>query len=126
MYNTDLADLEALAKDLPRPTGYKVMVAVARVADKVGSIHLPEQYRALEDTASILGYVVAMGADTYADKDKFSQPYCKVGDWVMFRSYSGTRFRAAASGDEKGAEFRFVNDDQIEAVVPDPLIVERM
>ena len=45
--------------------------------------------------------------------------YCKEGDFVVMRSYSGTRFKVK---DEEGKyqEFRLINDDSVEAVVEDP------
>jgi co-chaperonin GroES (HSP10) len=42
-----------------------------------------------------------------------------VGDFVMFRSYSGTRFTV------DGQEFRFINDDTVEGTVDDPRAVMR-
>ena len=41
-------------------------------------------------------------------------PFCQEGDFVIFRSYSGTRFKI------HGKEFRLINDDTVEAVVEDP------
>jgi hypothetical protein len=41
-------------------------------------------------------------------------PWCKEGDFVLVRTYSGTRFKIY------GKEFRVINDDMIEAVVQDP------
>jgi co-chaperonin GroES (HSP10) len=106
---------------LPSPTGWKVLIAAAKVEDKKGSVLLPEHYTSLEDTASIIGCVMKLGADCYKDEEKFpGGPYCKEGDWVMFRSYSGTRFKLGKQ------EFRFLNDDQVEAIVPDPRLIERV
>ena len=52
---------------------------------------------------------------------KFSSgPWCSVGDYIMVRSYSGTRFKI------DGDEYRFINDDTPEAVVSDPDSVERV
>ena len=49
------------------------------------------------------------------DTEKFPNgPYCKEGDFVIFRSYSGTRFKVDKQ------EFRLINDDTVEAVVDDP------
>ena len=49
------------------------------------------------------------------DESKFPNgPYCKEGDFVIFRSYSGTRFKIDKQ------EFRLINDDTVEAVVDDP------
>ncbi len=50
---------------------------------------------------------------------KPSGPWCKVGDWVVFRAYSGTRMKMY------GQEFRLINDDTVEAVVDDPTGVVR-
>ena len=56
-----------------------------------------------------------MGDECYKDKEKVPNgPYCQKGDFVIFRSYSGTRFII------KGDEFRLINDDTVEAVVDDP------
>jgi len=117
-YKNDIADIAA---KLPKPTGYKLLVAAAKVEEKKGSVILPEEYRKLEDTASIIGNVISVGPDAYADEKKFPNgPYCKAGDWVMFRSYSGTRFKLGE------AEFRVINDDQVECTLDDPRIVERI
>lgn len=109
------------APTIPVPQGFKVMVALPDATTKTeGGVELPDQYVKLESTATIYGCVVAMGPDCYADKAKFpSGAWCKIGDWVMFRSYSGTRFRV----DEQ--EFRLLNDDMVEAVVRDPTKIRR-
>jgi co-chaperonin GroES (HSP10) len=120
MYETDL-DLSELAAKLPQPTGYKVLVAIAKASEKKGSIFIPEELKDRESTASIVGTVILIGSDAYADSKKFpSGPYCKIGDWITFRSYSGTRVKIGEQ------EFRFINDDQVESVLPDPLAIERV
>jgi co-chaperonin GroES (HSP10) len=61
-----------------------------------------------------------MGPDCYKDDRRFpSGAWCKVGDWVVFRAYSGTRMKMY------GQEFRLINDDTVEAVVEDPTGVVR-
>jgi co-chaperonin GroES (HSP10) len=76
---------------------------------------------------SIIGLVVDMGSGAYADKDRFPDgPWCKEGDFVMFRMNSGTRF--TIGGVEYrigGVEYRLMNDDSIEAVVADPTGIQR-
>jgi co-chaperonin GroES (HSP10) len=68
-----------------------------------------------EEVGSIVGFVLKLGPDAYADKLRFPNgPYCKEGDFVIMRSYSGTRFKV------HGTEFRLINDDSVEAVVDDP------
>jgi co-chaperonin GroES (HSP10) len=67
-----------------------------------------------EQTTSVL-FVVKVGPDAYKDSAKFpGGPWCKPGDFVMTRTYTGTRFKMY------GKEMRLINDDQIEGVVQDP------
>jgi hypothetical protein len=63
--------------------------------------------------------VVKLGSLAYGDMDKFPDgPWCQEGDYIMMRSYSGTRFKIHAEAGEQ--EFRLINDDMVEAVVADP------
>ena len=67
-----------------------------------------------------MGVVLDMGDQAYADKERFpTGPWCKVGDFVMFRPNSGTRFKV------NGQELRLLNDDSVQAIVPDPRGVVR-
>lgn len=119
MYSTDLAVSDK--EQLPAPKGYKLLIALPEIEKKTaGGIYIPDQLRDAEKTASIYGNVIAMGDDAYRDEDKFpSGPFCEVGDWVVFRSYSGTRLKV------NGQEFRLINDDSVEAVVKDPRQISR-
>lgn len=107
---------ESLLARLPKPTGYKLLIALPQIAEKTeGGVFMPDALKHDEATASIIGYVLEAGADAYADANKFpAGPWCKPGDFVIFRSYSGTRFKV------DGKEFRIINDDTVEAVVDDP------
>lgn len=105
---------------LPTPTGYRILIAIPKMDEKIGSILTPEAFRKAEETASIVGCVISLGPDAYADYDKYpTGPWCQEGDWVVFRSYSGTRLKI---GD---VEYRVINDDTVEAVVEDPRTVKR-
>lgn len=116
MYENVDALKEELRLKLPDPKGYKLLIALPKVKEKTdGGVFIPEDRRDAEGTASIIGFVVSMGDDAYGDKTKFPNgPWCKTGDFVIFRSYSGTRFKV------QGEEFRLINDDTVEAVVDDP------
>jgi chaperonin GroES len=117
MSNTKTAaPTEELLAKLATPAGYKLLIAMPEVEKTtVGGVYLPEGHRDAEGTASIIGYVIALGASAYKHPDKFPDgPWCKAGDFVIFRSYSGTRFKV------DGREFRIINDDTVEAVVADP------
>ena len=116
MYTGNTTTEEKVANQLPQPKGYKILIGVPEISDKTeGGVFMPDGLKAAEETASIIGFVMELGPDAYADKDKFPHgEYCKKGDFVIFRSYSGTRFKI------HGKEFRLINDDTVEAVVEDP------
>lgn len=116
MYTANKTEDETLLAKLPTPVGYHMLIAIPDMSDKTeGGVFMPDALRKAEETASIIGYVISAGAEAYQDVSKFpSGPYCQPGDFVMFRSYSGTRFKVG----EK--EFRLINDDSVEARVEDP------
>lgn len=116
MYKVEAITDESIVTKLPEPSGYRLLIAIPEVEDKTaGGVYLPDKLKDMENTASILGFVVKAGPDAYRDPDKFpTGPWCKEGDFVVFRSYSGTRFKL------RGKEFRLINDDTVEAVVDDP------
>lgn len=115
-----LSESAVEAKDIIKPVGYKILIAMPEPTEKIGSIHIPQDAAYRENTASITGYVLAVGPDAYRDNERFpAGPLCKEGDHVIFRSYSGTRFKVGKR------EFRMINDDTVEAVVSDPSKVER-
>jgi co-chaperonin GroES (HSP10) len=101
---------------LPKPSGYKILVALPNIEERTeGGIIKPDSVIEKESTAANIGFVMALGPDAYVDKDKFpSGAWCKEGDFVVMRTYSGTRMFV------DGEEFRMLNDDSIEGVVADP------
>jgi co-chaperonin GroES (HSP10) len=117
----DKSEEEAGNDYVPVPKGYRMLIAMPVVSEKTeGNIFLPDNHRAREETASIIGQVVDMGGDCYKDVGKFPNgPWCETGDWIMFRSYAGTRFKIGER------EFRLINDDTVEAVVKDPRHIKR-
>ena len=102
---------------LPVPVGYRVLVALPDIEERYegSEILKTEGEKNKEFILSILGIVLDMGEDAYKDPDRYPNgPWCKRGDYVMFRANSGTRFKIADT------EYRLMNDDSIEAVVRDP------
>lgn len=113
--------ISSIASQLPEPRGYKLLIALPEVEEKTdGGIIKSKSLIHEESISTVVGWVIAMGPDAYASFDRFpSGPYCQVGDWVVFRAFSGTRLKI------HGKEFRLINDDTVEAVVEDPRGVER-
>jgi co-chaperonin GroES (HSP10) len=114
-----LLEIEAA---IPKPVGYRVLVALPNVEETYGDSGLVKANETMrhEYILSIIGLVLDMGAEAYTDPDRFpTGPWCKPGDYVMFRANTGTRFKI---GDQ---EYRLMNDDSIEAVVPNPRMISR-
>jgi|TARA_R100000315_G_C5199002_1_gene116800 co-chaperonin GroES (HSP10) len=110
------------AKALPDPVGYKLLIAIPLKEEKTeGGILLPEDTRRREEAASITGMILKIGPDAYTDQERFpSGAWCKEGDWIVMRSYTGTRIEV------HGQEFRIINDDSVEAIVEDPRGIKRV
>jgi co-chaperonin GroES (HSP10) len=112
-----------LELELPIPVGYRVLVAMPDVEETFGDSGIIKSSKEihLDTVMSTIGLVLDVGEEAYSDKDRFpSGPWCKQGDYVMFRMNTGTRFKV------RGKEYRLMNDDSIEAVVADPRGVTRV
>lgn len=108
---------EGVASTVPDVKGYRILVAMPDVSEQYGDSGIVKTQEAVETegTSTIVGYVVRMGDDAYIDTERFPNgPWCKVGDFVVFKRYSGTRIAI------HGTKFRIINDDTVEAVVRDP------
>ena len=95
---------------LPKPVGYRLLIALPQVAETLmrGQVSSkPTLNVARDHIMSIIGLVVDMGNDARMGmKHRFPDgPWCKQGDYVMFRMNSGTRFTIG------GTEYRLMNDD---------------
>ena len=114
-------EVESNKKQLPDPSGYRILVAMPVADEKTeGGILKANQTIKDEEVSNICGMVIKLGPDCYQDERRFpSGAWCKEKDWVVFRAYSGTRMKMY------GQEFRLINDDTVEAVVEDPTGVVR-
>ena len=101
---------------LPQPTGWRMLVLPFRMKEKTdGGVILGTETIDRQQVASQCGNVLAMGPDCYNDPKRFSDgPWCKVGDWVVFARYAGSRIEI------EGGEVRLLNDDEVLATVQDP------
>lgn len=112
---------EQKAQSLPEPKGWRLLCALVEVGDTYSSgIIKPDAVVKTEEITSPVLFVVKVGPTAY-DAEKFPEgPWCKVGDFVITRPYSGTRIMI------HGKEFRLINDDQVEATVEDPRGISRV
>lgn len=112
---------EEKASQLPKPSGYRILCAIPDIEKEYesGIIKADTTIQAEETLTTVL-FVVALGPDCYQDTTRFpSGPWCKQGDFIITRPYSGSRLVI------HGKEFRLINDDSVEAVVEDPRGIKR-
>lgn len=120
MSDTLLSD-EDFEAQLPTPVGYKLLIALPEVEKTFASGILKSEATLHQETVlSIVGLVLDIGGQAYKDPDRYpTGPWCKVGDYVIFRANTGTRIKV------NGKEYRFLNDDSIDGVVSDPRGIAR-
>ena len=118
---TAATDAEVEAR-LPKPVGYRLLVALPQIEETIGDTGILKARQTMRDERimSTVGLVLDMGEQAYTDRIRFPNgPWCKVGDYVVFAAYTGTRVNVDS------VEYRLMNDDSIEAVVTDPRGVTR-
>ena len=112
---------ERKAKQLPDPSGYRILCAIPEIEEKYDSGILKSDITLQhEELLTTVLFVVKLGPDCYKDPSRFpSGPWCKEGDFILVRPHAGTRLKI------HGREFRIINDDSVEGVVEDPRGISR-
>jgi co-chaperonin GroES (HSP10) len=116
-------EAEEKARQLPIPKGFRLLCMVPKIEDRYGEsglIKAEETVRVEEQTTVVL-FVAKLGDMAYQDKERFpTGPWCKEGDFILVRAYSGTRLKI------HGTEWRIINDDTVEAIIQDPRGINRV
>jgi len=118
MTTADPAAPQLTEQQIPKPSGYRLLVAIPEIKETYGDSGIVKAATEIknEEISTMVVRVIDMGPDAYKDEKRFPNgPYCQIGDYVLIRAYSGTRFKI--HGKEM---FRIINDDSVEAVVEDP------
>ena len=112
---------ERKAKQLPDPSGYRILCAIPDIDETYDSGILKSDLTLQhEELLTTVLFVLKMGPDCYKDKTRFpSGPWCKEGDFILVRPHAGTRLKI------HGRELRIINDDSVEGVVEDPRGISR-
>jgi co-chaperonin GroES (HSP10) len=112
---------EQKAKQLPDPSGYRILCGIPEIDNKFDSgILKADITQHHEELLTTVLFVMKMGPDCYKDEKRFpTGPWCKEGDFVLVRPHAGTRVKI------HGREFRIINDDSVEGVVEDPRGISR-
>lgn len=102
--------------------GYHLLIFIYKppiIRKNLAGIILPESTVEIDyEYRSCVGLVVKVGNEAYPE-DKFTTPWCKVGDWVTFPRANGVQFRFDY------ALVINVPDDKILNVINDPSKIAR-
>ena len=111
----DPESIKEMVDQLPEPVGYRILVLPFTPREKTkGGILFSQEQLDKARIATTCGYVLKMGDLAYKDEEKFIEPWCKIGDWVMFARYAGARLPI------EGGEVRILNDDEVLGTIGDP------
>ena len=113
--------VEDRAKQIPDPSGYRIMCMVPEAEKTFDNGLLKADVTITnEELLTTVLFVMKLGPDCYKDEKRFpSGPWCAEGDFILVRPHAGTRVKI------HGRDFRIINDDAVEAVVEDPRGVSR-
>ena len=108
-------------RSVMRPAGYRILVRLANPEKQDSKLEMPAEAREREWQAQVFGRVVELGPEAYKDKNRFpGGPWCKEGDTIVIRPYSGTRFMV------RGNLYALINDDTVLSTVEgNPEEIER-
>ena len=108
-------NIQPVVDQLPEPSGWRILVLPFTPKEKTkGGLIIAQESLDRLRIATNCGYVLKMGPLAYKDKDKFEDPWCKKGDWVIFARYAGSRLPI------EGGEIRILNDDEILGTIKNP------
>lgn len=117
---------------LPKPSGWRILIAPVKIREKTdGGIVLIDESKKTAEYFRDIGKVVAMGSGCYehpkfqggiAITEKTPIPWCKVGDIVNYSSYTGKDITIKHDGEL--VKLKFINDDEVVAVIDDLSVMD--
>lgn len=95
--------------------GWKILVRpIANAPKTKGGIIIPDATLDYIDLIRSVGRVLAIGPLAYTRPDMGDEPWCKVGDFVLYGRYAGAKISYG------GVKLLFLNDDEVITTVKDP------
>jgi co-chaperonin GroES (HSP10) len=110
-------DIRKRLGKLPRICGALILAATyVRPNQTQSGLHLPDKVLDEDVWQGKAHLVVAMGPEAYRNDEHrhFVQPYCAVGDWIIFTPNSGRMVKW------NGVPCRLVNDVDVQAIIDAP------
>ena len=101
-------------KDVPQPVGYRILIRPKGSVEKTkGGILLPDSNKDMQSLLNSVGKVIAIGPECYQNRE----PWCKVGDWVVYGRYAGAKISV------QKVKMVLINDDEVIATLENPEVI---
>lgn len=103
-------------KPLPVVLGYMLLIRPLAPPEKTskGGIIIPDGTKEVLGFMRAVGKVLALGKTAYMDGKFQGDPWCKVGDYVLYGRNTGAKFIWG------GVNLLILNDDEILATTTEP------
>ncbi len=118
-----VANIKATYWPVIRAKGYYIIVKPYKRAEKTqGGIIIPGMAAKEDVHQTQVGQVIDVGPLAYTNKELTgSEPWCKVGDWVMYPRIAGSMvFKKRTGGDQEDQAFRRIKDDDVDSIISNP------
>lgn len=107
------------------PLGYKILVQIVEPEyirkAKEAKVAIPDNALDRHMNATVVARVLQLGAGCYSEERFPEGPWVSPGDYVVMSAYTGTRVWSTV----ENCDLRLLNEDSIDAVTPDPELVQR-
>lgn len=101
---------------MAKPFGHRILVAVDKIKNKIGSIYLAEETKKFDQAKVSTATVIAIGATAYKSKKEYQLQEVSVGDRVYISPYIG--FKVYIKNDPDRI-YKLVDDEDLLALVED-------
>jgi len=124
---TTQAESQPEPAEYPKPAGFTILIRPAVIEEtSAGGIIMPSSVEDANKHLTYVGKVVAMGDQCYTHEkfkiaDRDPQPWCKVGDYVIYKQYAGNTIKVRSADGGRPVELLLMYDDEIKGVIDDPV-----
>lgn len=109
---------------IQKPSGWRLLVYPFKPPTKTaGGIIKPQSRIEVEEDTTMAAFVLQVGEEAYADKNRFKAMWVKPGQWVLLSRHAGVRVKIESGTPGEHTVLRVINDDEVIAILDNPSIV---
>ena len=97
-----------------KPTGWNIVIRLFIAPERTKSGLFTPGTAEKDKYSKCWGLVVGMSEHAYTDKERYTTPWCQLGDWVIFPRHGDYR------QDYKGRTIFIIKEDAVDVIINDP------